>query len=688
MRTFILIFNKWKFIFLLVIFLSLTKLTKAVAFNDTIQIHRYDSLQEIVVNTTFFEQKIKQIPGNIGLITEAQLKDNDINIVSSLNATSGIFVQSGTLNTNRITVRGIGSRTPYSTNRIQAYLNDFPITDGNGITIIEDIDPEYLQRVEIIKGPNSALFGNNLAGVIALKTNPRLQKNKFYLSAGSFGQLKMGISSGLELGNNTTLNATATHLKTDGFRQNNEYRRTSGMANLKHWGNGLELQALLMYTDLKAQIPSSINFDSFMQNPEQAAQNWLNIKGFEEYQKLFSGISIQNKLSEKSSIKGVLSFVYQNSYESRPFNILDDDLKSIYALANYHFKGKSIENHSGLTFRVEDYHFETIETIEGLEGETINDFTHRNYTFNAFSNFRIPIKKKHSIEAAINVNRTHYQLRELTDNSPLKHSYPVIIAPRAGYNFSLSKNVNTYGALGYGFSNPSYEEALLPEGEYNQNLKQEKGWMTELGVRGKMGQDVTFDAGLYLIQLNNLLITERLSEDTFMGINAGKTSHKGIEIGIKWYPKLNDRAARQPLLVSASYNRSINRFEDFVNNGISYNGNQLPGIPRSIFTGIIEWNPVKRLSTSVKIQQVGEQFMNDQNSETYGSYAVIDWRITYGIIIGKNLLLSSHINMNNLTNTHYASMILINAKSFGGDAPRYYYPGAPRNINIGLSLAF
>ena len=80
---------------------------------------------------------------------------------------------------------------------------------------------------------------------------------------------------------------------------------------------------------------------------------------------------------------------------------------------------------------------------------------------------------------------------------------------------------------------PSPEEALLPEGDINPHIKPEEGIQYELGTRlflfdGKM----EVDASLYWIELNNLLVTKRVSEDIFTGINAGKTRHKGAEVTI------------------------------------------------------------------------------------------------------------------------------------------------------------
>ena len=79
---------------------------------------------------------------------------------------------SATPSTARLTLRGMGSRTPYASNRVKAYFNDVPLTSGDGATIIEDLELSTLQSVEVLKGPASALYGPALGGVIVLRTSP------------------------------------------------------------------------------------------------------------------------------------------------------------------------------------------------------------------------------------------------------------------------------------------------------------------------------------------------------------------------------------------------------------------------------------------------------------------------------------------------------------------------------------
>jgi iron complex outermembrane receptor protein len=51
-------------------------------------------------------------------------------------------------------------------------------------------------------------------------------------------------------------------------------------------------------------------------------------------------------------------------------------------------------------------------------------------------------------------------------------------------------------------------------------------------------------------------------------------------------------------------------------------------------------------------------------------------------------ILSLYAGMNNAANVAHASMLLVNARGFGGNEPRYYYPGLPRNYYAGISFTF
>ncbi|NJL75913.1 MAG: Plug domain-containing protein [Saprospiraceae bacterium] len=196
------------------------------------------------------------------------------------------MMHTGTFSTNRITIRGIGNRSPFGTNKIRAYWNDIPLTNGVGETALEDMDWEVFDEVDVLRGPTSGLYGAGLGGLIHLKTNAP-PSNQWTVSntSGSFGlqrnttKLQMKANDQFHL----TLGLNRTH--SDGYRANNEYDR------LGIYGEGIlnfskvRLSSIINYVDLKAFIPSSLNFSDYQNEPQkqllfgQMSKDLKTIKG-------------------------------------------------------------------------------------------------------------------------------------------------------------------------------------------------------------------------------------------------------------------------------------------------------------------------------------------------------------------------------------------------------------------------
>ena len=118
--------------------------------NDTSKITRHD-LNEIVVTSLQNNQPLRNISAPIQIIGKSKIDISYIGDISSvLNSVPGIQMQSGTFQTTKITIRGIGSRSPYSTNRTRAFVDDIPLTTGDGTTVIDDVELSFIDKIEII----------------------------------------------------------------------------------------------------------------------------------------------------------------------------------------------------------------------------------------------------------------------------------------------------------------------------------------------------------------------------------------------------------------------------------------------------------------------------------------------------------------------------------------------------------
>lgn len=125
------------------------------------------NVQEVIVKAFQSDKRLINTPGSIDLITNRQLlREPAFTFAPSVNKMPGVWMQSGSINTNRLTIRGIGTRSPYGSNKIRAYYGDIPLTNGVGETTLEDLDIEQIADIEIVKGPSSGFYGSGLGGVV------------------------------------------------------------------------------------------------------------------------------------------------------------------------------------------------------------------------------------------------------------------------------------------------------------------------------------------------------------------------------------------------------------------------------------------------------------------------------------------------------------------------------------------
>lgn len=239
-----------------------------------------ESLGEVVIRGTHIPSELRKIPAAISVISQRDLERIDAtNFAQAFNNVPGVYVNQGALNTTKLNIRGIGGRAQYSTNRIQAYFNGFPLTTAEGELTLDDIDPESISRVEVIKGPASSIYGAGLGGVINIFSAEALPGETSGSIKTLFGSYNMtrqlvNLSHGTE---NSSVFINYSDLQSDGYRENGEYDRKSMLANASlQTSEGNRLSFLASFTRLKAYIPSSVNEETFINSPQSAAQTGHN----------------------------------------------------------------------------------------------------------------------------------------------------------------------------------------------------------------------------------------------------------------------------------------------------------------------------------------------------------------------------------------------------------------------------
>lgn len=693
--------KKTLFCFLSVLISPLIALTQITTENDSIT--RLNEV--IVIDTLTAKNAIGIVPSQI-IGTTTFSNYSPVDFISSLNQVSGLYALSGALNTNRITIRGVGSRTLYGTDKLRLYYNNIPITNGTGSSTIEAFDLENLTSVEVIKGPKGTGFGTNLGGAIILNTKQlsdqptKLTNNT---TIGSYGLFKNSLGF-THAQDNFYMTIQYGHMEIDGYRENNRFERDGYLLNtIFKLSEKSELGLLVNHIDYSAQIASSINEEDFNEDPTQAAFTWQASQGYEDNN--YSLIGLSHTYYASSNLKNTTSlfYTYLDHYEPAPFNILDEytngyGLRTLFS-GNLDILKNSIFYTFGGELYKDEYNWQTFENLYeendgngSLEGDKLSQNKEFRHQFNGFATASYSFTPQLTAQLGLNINKTQYDFRDLFNlgesNTSANRNFKALFLPSLDINYTLSPTNQLYANISRGFSNPSLEETLTPDGIINPDIVQETGTNYELGIEHESKDNRhKFNIALYVMPIKNLLVAKRVGDNQYIGRNAGKTKHQGIDFDWSYKFNVTDKIEISPFI---SYTYSNHKFIDFIDDEANedYSDNDLTGVPKNKINSGIRTNFGNGLFLHITHQFVDEIPLTDANSLYSDSFNLLNFKLGYKNQISEQLRVGFDFGINNITDTRYAQSVLINASGFGGNAPRYFYPGNNINYYGGVKINY
>ncbi len=685
-------------------------------FNELIQIaksgqitvtlvQKITDLEEVIINDIAIPIQYKNATEAVSVISSPEInRGNPIELHPILNRIPGVFMQNATLNTNRISIRGIGARNLFGTANIRAYFGDIPLTDGNGESSIEDLELGALSRIEIHKGPSSSSYGVGLGGTILLQPEYAINKTtdgEISSTFGSYGLRRVLAKASLGR-ENYNLNILYSNNHTDGYRSNNEYdRNTVTLTSTINAGDKNSFSILGSYVTLKAGIPSSLDQSDFENTPRQAAFTWGRSQAFEDMDYGIAGATWKHMYNPQLTHTTSIFTSFRNNYEPRPFNILEEEsiglgirsrILGTHLLAkkeiNWTLGGELFyDTYNGKTFEnlYEDFPAET----GSIKGVQLSDLDEKRYYYNLFAEANYSVSEKLKFNLGAHLNHTFFDIEDrfLSDGEDNSGTFDFdpILSPKLGFNYELNPNFILFGNIAHGFSTPTTSETLLPDGLFNPNIKPEIGWNYEVGTRFWFFEKLHGSLSLYTLRIRDLLVSRRTIEDNFFAVNAGKTTHNGIEAEVNY--NITTKASYQlNFFVNASiHDYTFNEFVDLDND---FSGNDLTGVPSEVINLGLDLTSKKGFYGNLTFQTVGSMPANDSNTVFSDSYELFHGKIGFKNSIGNHLFYNLSLGANNVLDTKYASQLQINARGFGGNAPRYFYPGLPFNMYGGININY
>ncbi|MDP2168361.1 MAG: TonB-dependent receptor [Thermodesulfovibrionales bacterium] len=681
-----------------------------------------EQLEEITVTATKTQRKAEEVPASVDIITKENIsKSKGQNIGELLGGLSGVQAETknGAYDTH-IIIRGAGAKAAYGVREIMIMVDGVPITDPDSLARLDVLDTALIERIEVVKGPNSTLYGANAAGgVINIITKNPLT----YQGLG----LRLGYGANntedyhLQYGGsykNLYFLLSGSRRSTDSWRRWNEFSTNQFNAKLNYIvDESSDMEFSMGYTKADLQLPGSLTKAQFEQDPTQRTSEWPNSGRYSKATR--AAIGYRKELSGGSEIKGQLYAQSWEHYHPVPTKINDGgamvfggELQESFPHKLFGMKSslmagvsgqKDVRDANAYTYR------DTVTTVVNANTVAIPPYSTSDAagdlmetSDNTVDKWGIYLQEslwpsdRAILDIGVRYDRVMFDLDKETykewgfmtskagvnyfNYKDIRQSTHIAktwdeLSPRIGLTYAITNGTNIYGTVSTGFQTPAQAELGT-----NENLKPQKAVNYETGLKGKFGNGMSADLALFYTAIDDEVIKLMDNAGASYYDNAGKTIHQGVEASGRL--RLMDKIS-----LCLNYAYSDFTFKDFKEmektgfppaiNVLSRDGNQIPLVPRHKYTASLNYNHPAGFYGKLASDTWGEYFVNTANTETYNGFTVVKWRVGY-----EKKTYSLYLQVDNIFDKKYASEV---TQSYGKTS---YSPGAPRTWMAGISYNF
>lgn len=658
------------------------------------------TLKEIVIRPYFSTQPLMRATAAVGLIDAQTLQQqSSTSLLPAVNTSPGVRMEERSPGSYRLSIRGSLLRSPFGIRNVKIYLDGFPLTDAGGNSYLNAVDISAIGQLQILKGPQSSIYGANSGGVVLLQSGNNIQTPaaSLKLEGGSFGAFHEHVTLSKDW-NKYHLSITQAYQTSDGYREHSAMKRKYfQVAQQFDYAPSANLQALFFYSDLNYQTPGGLTAAQMALNPRGSRPAAGAIHSAIEQEAgilsktLFGGISNTWQISDHFKHVAAVFSSYTNfknpfitNYEHRKEFTLglrtymeyNKNATDVNYLVNVGFEGSGTASQDD-NF---DNNFGTPAAVQA------SDKLKASSNF-AFAHLNIDLYKKLLIELSASANLYKYNYESIAPISIAKktNSFNVQFMPRLALSYLIDPSFSMRASVSKGYSPPTLAEVRASNNIINVNLQPESGWNSETGLRFQtLNNRLFIDLTGFYYHLNNAIVRRLDENDTEFFINAGGTKQYGLESSVSTFilPYLNTRFIRSLQLKNA-YTYSHFKFSNYLDRTADYSGNQLTGVPKHTIVSSIDVQLPASFYVFVQHNYTATIPLNDANTVYSKRYNLVQAKAGWtGLRVNRNSL-ELYAGIDNLFNESYSLGNDLNAP--GG---RYFNPAATRNFYAGLSYRF
>jgi iron complex outermembrane receptor protein len=675
-------------------------------------------LAPVVVTATRIEALAADVPASITRIDGDDVRNAHalVNISESLGAVPGLLARDrqNYAQDVQISVRGFGARSTFGIRGVRLYVDGIPATLPDGQGQITNVELGSVERIEVLRGPFSALYGNSSGGVIQVFTAegrgaPTLG---FGVSGGSDGALRYGVQASGGTDGGFGYNLSASRFQTDGYRDHSETERTLGNAKLTFRPDADNKWTLIANSVAlpKAQDPLGLRRDQFEANPRGVDRSALDFDTRKTVNQTQLGVIYERRVDAANSLQAMVYGGHRGTeqYQSIPVATQQSSPRQPggVILLGRDYEGTDLRWTSklqlgatpltlvgGVAYDVLAEHRQGYQNFIGgtlgVRGALRRDEGNDVSSFDQYLQAAWQFAPQWSLNLGVRHSRVSFTSTDAyivgtnTDDSG-RAAYSATL-PVAGLMFAVNDNLHLYATAGRGFETPTLNELAYRSGGQtglNFGLESSTSTSVEVGVKARLDGWGEATLAAFRTDTAHEIVTQTNLGGRTTYQNAGATRRTGVEASWTgtWFENL--RAQVAATLLNATYRDGFltcTAVPCAAANVQIPGGNRIPGIARGSLFAALNWAPPAGWRAGIEARYVTGVFVNDANSDIAPRYAIASASVGYVLPLGR-WELNGFVRGDNLFDRRYAGSVIVNE----GNA-RYFEPAPGRTWLAGLS---
>lgn len=665
-------------------------------------------LNPVVVTGTPVETDSFDLPFSINSIdmSGARRSNLGVNASEALGHVPGLVIQNrqNYAQDLQISIRGFGARSAFGVRGIKLISDGIPASNPDGQGQAATFNLDTAERIEVMRGPFSTVYGNHAGGVVQLFSRngegpPTLSTR---MISGAWGTTKFGLGlEGESSGVGYVLDAS--RFRSDGYRDHSEVRRDQGFAKITAHPD--DESTLTFVANSLSQPdtldPQGLRWETFKRDPravEDPARNFNTRKRIDHLQ---GGMTYERDIGRdtlfvsaytgKRSVVQYLSIPPGAQANPRQAGGLIDFDRSFSGVgvrwtARREMAGGDLTVTTGLDHDrsrddrqgYENFVGTTLGVRGNLRRDEINTITSTDPYIQA-----VWASGPWQWSAGLRHSHVRFKVRDKfivgvngDDSGSVSYRRTT---PALGLTYALSPDINLYASAGAGFETPTLNELSYSAegGGFNFGLKPSRSQQFEAGIKAFIGDNTRVDAAVFHIRTEDEIVVAGSSGGRTSFRNAAETRRQGVELAVE--TALTETITAKGML---TYLDATYRSDFGSGSGAVKSGNKMPGIPKVSLFAELAWQPIDGLTLAAEALHRDKVFVNDQNSARPApAYTLVNVKLSAEQRQGA-WTFGQLLRVDNLFDRKHIGSVIV------GDAnQRFYEPGPTRGWYAGVSVS-